>query len=119
VFDICLVMRDGFRLSGLDALDWRRARGLPDGTRVVFDRNGVKAGVGEAFARAYFGRTQTVSTMVVPPDLLAAGDLRPANYNDEIVTFVELTPERVRELWLAAYTAELRAAVPDLGGDAK
>jgi hypothetical protein len=117
MFKILLDLDTEFFLSGLNALDWRRSRGLPDGTIVrLIDKRDVSAVVDEAFARAHFEPDWVAKRKTVPTAALAKGDVRQYSYNDEAVELDDLPADRVRELWLAALTAELRAATPDLGG---
>jgi hypothetical protein len=99
----------GYELSGLEALDVARRFGLPDTSRVLFTSSRMQKGahqpqceVGEAFARAYFGEKQTGADSSVPYRMLAKGDVRLAcEGNSSAVTFAELTPQRIQELYLA------------------
>lgn len=112
----------GERLSGLEAVDECRRLGLPDSSELYFAEHDwrqtgavtPKLEVAEPFARAYFAPQQTDSTASVPRRLLTRGDLFPISCNPAAVTFGEIAPERIRELYLAVRFAGLEAEVARL-----
>lgn len=105
-----------FELFGLQALDFRRLHGLPDGTNVWLISNGCQAGqqsarvdVPEAFARAWFGQQQVTAEVTIRVELLTRGDLRMAcEGNGRAITFADLSPERVQQLYVATRFATLQ-----------
>lgn len=79
MFSIKLEMK-WTELTGLDALDWRRERGLSDGVKARVDWFSKTYMVDEAFARKYFRRDETQATIgftindLVAEDIVAVGD---------------------------------------------
>lgn len=109
-------------LSGLEALDKRRVLGLPDGDSLTFTTNTNQSGfripylnIDEGFARAWFGSEQITSYAKVPMEMLVKGDVQFCNEsNDYAVTFANLTPERIKELYVAVRFAACREQVARL-----
>ena len=66
-------------MNGLDALDWRRAHYLSDGSLVKGGYHPgvreIRLDVTEAFARRYFPHDARSVLLTVHPDVTAAGDL--------------------------------------------
>src|SRR5947209_15575775 len=67
-------------MNGLDALDWRRAHYLSDGSLVKGGYHPgvreIRLDVTEAFARRYFPHDARSVLLTVHPDVTAAGDLK-------------------------------------------
>lgn len=109
-------------INGVVALDRARALGLPDTTHLWFVSGGSQKGaqkvsceVGEAFARAYFAANHVEEEAIIPEHFLALGDVRMAcEGNSYAVTFADLSPARVKELYLAVRFAACRYEVQRL-----
>jgi hypothetical protein len=89
------------RRTGLDALDWRRARGLPDS---IYVRAGFLAktiDVSEGFARLHFPRSETNMGRRVSANILARGELA-ADTQGNGIDLGDLSDERVKELFVFA-----------------
>lgn len=101
------------RLTGLEALDRRRALALPDDNTLSFSKPGsayegisdsVTCEVDESFARLWFAPGSNWSEIEIGDALLAPSDVAASAYNNfENVGFrPDLPAERIRELYIAA-----------------
>jgi hypothetical protein len=100
VFKITLTIEIQNR-TGLDALDWRRAHGLPDS---IYVRTGFLAktiDVSEGFARLYFPRSETNMRRRVSANILARGELA-ADTQGNGIDLGDLSDDRIRELFVFA-----------------
>jgi len=108
LFTIKIQLADFNALSGLEAVDFCRKYGLPVNVSVeqlwTTDRRNKEqvAKVDEAFARLYFNRNSVLMVEEVPVTMLVPGDLVLAAEKSSAVMFDDLSPERIKELWLAA-----------------
>jgi hypothetical protein len=89
------------RRTGLDALDWRRAHGLPDSTQVHNGFLEKTIDVSEGFARLHFPRSETNMRRRIDANILAAGELA-ADTQGNGIDLGNLSDERIRELFVAA-----------------
>lgn len=110
MFTISVKLRSCDR-SGLQALDMRRRLGLKDGSYIWIYGGSASCQVDESFARAWFDSRSNASEAVITNDMLVAGECV-----EEInrVQLAPLTPERVKELYLAARFAGCREQVARL-----
>jgi hypothetical protein len=105
MFKITISLSGGY-VTGLEALEKRRLLGLPDGVglsvagRVVTGCHEPSCDVDEHFARTWFGRSQASSDADIPVRLVQSGDVKAIGTN--AMTFADITPERIRELYVAA-----------------
>lgn len=88
-------------LTGLTALDRRRALRLPDGSRIEYaDQTYLRLEVSEAFAREHFNSREIVRK--VAGEALTAEDVEVGAYLSRIIARKDLPPDRIIALWLAA-----------------
>lgn len=89
--------------SGIEAIEESRRVGVSEETELsYFDRGGPGFDVSEAFARRWFGPSQTDSTATVPVSLLQPGDVERMDGNPRAVSLRELPPARIIELYESA-----------------
>lgn len=115
MFSIQLDLPESVSKHGIEAIDWRRRLGLPtDQNSLSFkgrarklshseetDIESAECEVEEAFARCYFNSKQTNDFVSVPLELLIPGDLRISANNDDVATFNNLSPDRIKAIYTA------------------
>lgn len=106
-FSIRLSMKT-MTLSGVAALDWRRARKLPDSARAYTDTTAIYFEVtDEAFIRAWFGPQETCPHAIIQHDWLKSGELIADPGGECVKLDPALLPARVQELFVRARFAAL------------
>jgi len=122
MFTLELVPGGHERISGTAALDVCRRLGIADSTWIVWERNKGIVGykepsceVDENFARAWFTPEQTTSGANIPLAMLTRGDVRYCNEsNTWAICLADLSPERIKQLYIACRFAGCRAEVERL-----
>lgn len=90
-------------VSGLTALDRRRALRLPDESQIDYaDKTHLRLEVSEAFAREHFDPTSREIVRKVAGEALTAEDVAVGVYSSQVVVRKGLAPDRIIALWLAA-----------------
>jgi hypothetical protein len=98
--------------SGIEALDFCRAYGLPETAHVygISSRAQVTIEVDEAFARAWFDREALYEDEEITHDMLLPGEMI---LTGQAVALAELEPARIRDLFIAARFRSLRAELEE------
>lgn len=96
------------RRTGLEALDYCRAKGLPDSTHIhgAAQAHRLTIGVDEAFARAWFPPASTHMTAEVDESMLLPGELA---LTAQTIAFGAVGHARIRELFVAGRFRALAA----------
>lgn len=90
-------------VSGLTALDRRRALRLPDDSQIDYaDKTYLRLEVSEAFAREHFNPHSREIVRKVTGESLTAEDVEVGAYASQVVARKGLRPDRIIALWLAA-----------------
>jgi len=108
MFTVSITLSE-WQCQGIEALDKRRAWGIREGTHISLgdpNQSGIRwrleTETSEEFARAWFRKDLDHSSCTIPVELLAKGDVAQCEANNYAVGFAELTPERTKELYVAA-----------------
>lgn len=97
-------------MSGLLALDWRRARGLSDGSRVFTDVSTLYFNIeDEAFIRLWFAAQETCPSAIIPVAWLLRSELVLHTNNECVGIAEDLSAPRVQSLFVRAKCAALEA----------